>query len=278
MNVFIESHMPGIINGSVFVDFNANSMPDTLEGIENVLIQLFADANTDGVADSGTPMATQMTTAIGAFSFTLVTTGSYVLVEQQPSGYSSVKDFDASNDSDIVPNTNIFNDTIPVTITNGELDEHNYFIDEPDCGLTVSNTNDADVGSLRYVIDCAVDGDTINFHSSLSGLTIEINSSSIVIDKDIVIYSTLAPRITISSQVNGLFVITPDAAVEFRSVDMISGLSPGNTGAAIDNSGMVKLFNVNVIKNPLFVSGQYLIQNFPGSELTILGSCYIEKD
>jgi hypothetical protein len=47
-----------------------------------------------------------------------------------PINYLSIKDYDATNDNDIVPNTNMNNDTIPLTLTNNETDANNYFIDD----------------------------------------------------------------------------------------------------------------------------------------------------
>lgn len=204
--------------------------------------------------------------------------GSYVLVEVNPANYVSMKDYDSSNDGDIVPNTNMNNDTIPLTITNAENDANNYYIDAIACPLLVTNPGDGGYGTLRYMIDCAEDGDTIRFAAGMAGQTITINSTMLILDKDLVFLSTLIPTVTITSTINGLFDIHNGSTAEFRDLNIISGLSPGNTGAAFDNLGNLKLHNVNVRKNAMFPSGQYLIRNKNGSSMLLSGTCTIDMN
>jgi len=60
----------GTIGDSVFYDPNNNGTQDQYElGIPNVILQLFADADGDGVADSSTPLATTVTDATGFYHF-----------------------------------------------------------------------------------------------------------------------------------------------------------------------------------------------------------------
>ncbi len=276
-NFYIEGPIAGSISGNVFDDFDGDQIPDAGEGIANVLLVLYTDLNTDGIADNNVPVYTQSSQSDGSFLFASVPTGHYVLTESQPSGYGSVKDFDASNDGDVVPNTNMINDTLPVTITNAELDEHNYFIDEPACSLLVTNTNDDGNGSLRAVIACAENGDTIRFHSSLEGMTILINSSRITLDKDLVIYSDWVPRITLASMVNGFFDVLAGHEVMFWQLDIISGMA-GNGGAAFKNEGTLKLHDVHIRCNPLLPVGEYLIQNYPTSQLQMESDCQLQVD
>ena len=276
-NFYIEGPIAGSISGNVFDDFDGDQIPDAGEGIANVLLVLYADVNTDGIADNNVPVATQSSQADGSFLFVSVPTSHYVLTESQPSGYVSVKDFDASNDGDVVSNTNMINDTLPVTISNAELDEHNYFIDEPSCSLLVTNTNDDGNGSLRAVIACAENGDTIRFHSSLEGMTILINSSRIILDKDLVIYSDWVPRITLASMVNGFFDVLAGHEVMFWKLDIISGLA-GNGGAAFKNEGTLKLHDIHIRCNPLLPAGEYLIQNYPTSQLQMESDCQLQVD
>src|SRR6476469_8420985 len=64
--------------------------------------------------------------------------------------------------------------------------------------ITVTNTNDSGVGSLRQAMINAGSGDTITFHSSLSGQTITL-VSTLVINKNLTIDgSALASKISIS--------------------------------------------------------------------------------
>ncbi len=278
MNIFIEKAIPGQITGAVFEDFNLNEVPDPGEGIANVLLEIFPDYNQDGSADTIVPAYTGMTDAMGMYQFMEIPVGHYVIVQTQPPGMISVKDFDASNDGDAVPNSDMQNDTIPCTLMNMEVDAHNYFIDAPDCSLQVTNTNDDGIGSLRYALGCATDGDTITFHPGMAGSAIEITTSVVLMDKDVVLYSTLMPEVEIHSQITGLFEIDPMAQAEFSGIHIVSGLSPGSTGAAFENYGILILNNVRVTRNPLFMSGEYLIRNHPGSELTIDGTCQFQED
>jgi len=276
INIFVERPVPGNITGSVFHDFDIDQSPDAGEGLAAVSIQLFPDINGNGVADTNEPYATTMTNGAGEYSFMNIPVGHYVLVELQVPGFISVKDLDPSNDNDLVPNTNMTNDTLPVTLTNGELDANNYFIDIPECGTTVTNTFDAGPGSLRNALACGESGDTIRFHPVLTGMTIDITSDMLHISNDLVILSELSPVVTIASFINGLIEVEEDVEVELRDIKLISGLSPGLTGAAIENHGHLTLHNITVVRNPLFVSGEYLIRNQGDGEINISGVCNLK--
>jgi len=273
MNNFIEAAQPGTITGSVFVDDNGDMIPNPGEGISGVTLKLFADVNTNGVADNNTPVATQTTDANGEYIFSSIAIGSYVLTETNPAGYLSIKDYDPTNDGDIVPNTDMNNDTIPVTMTNNESDANNYFLDALICPRVVTNTNDMGYGSLRYIIDCANPADTITFHSSLSGLTITLTSQHIDLTKNLVFISTLVPRVTISSSTTGLFSVLTNVSVEFKDLNLISGNVTGQEGSVFENMGQVKLHNVNLTKNPSFPAAVRLIRNQVSSTLFLSGTC-----
>lgn len=277
VNYFMESPLPGHIYGSVFVDYDNDQFPDVGEGIANVSVLLFPDIDGNGIADSNIPVSTQFTLADGSYGFENIPTGHYVICESQPSGYYSLKDIDTSNDNDVVPNTNVYNDTIPVTLINAENDVHNYFIDTDSCNLVVTNLNDIGPGTLRHAIDCASAGDTIRFNSSLYGSTITITSQRLVIDKNLVIYSNSDPRVVLASQIEGFFDIGAGQEVEFTHLDIISGLA-GNGGAAFKNEGILKLQDTRVRRNPLLIAGEYLIYDFPFSQLFLSGSCSIDSD
>jgi hypothetical protein len=75
-----------------------------------------------------------------------------------------------------------------------------------------------------------------------------------------------------------MFHIEENTIVELRGVTVISGLSQGNTGAAFENHGMLTLHNTTLIRNPFFISGEYLIRNHPGAELIFSGECFLEND
>ncbi|HSF88234.1 MAG TPA: hypothetical protein VLA46_02390, partial [Saprospiraceae bacterium] len=251
--------------------------PDPGEGMADAAICLFPDANADGIADTSEAISIQLTSSTGSFSFTNVPVGHYVICEVQPTGYFSIKDIDTSNDNDLVPNSDIYNDTIPITLNNAEIDANNYFIDTDSCNLTVNSTDDIGPGTLRNAIDCASAGDTIRFHSSLNGSTITITSERLIIDKNLVFYSNSDPRVVLTSQITGFFDIASGQEAEFIHLDIISGLA-GNGGAAFKNEGILKLQDVQILSNPLLLTGEYLIYDFPSSQLFFFGNCSLDTD
>jgi hypothetical protein len=278
-NVFVESPAPGMINGSVFQDLDGDQIPDAGEGIENAIVELWSDDNSDGVPDVSGFLADTFTNNQGFYVFVDVTPANYVLVEQQPSEFISVMDIDPTADGDQVANSNTTNDIIPVTVSNGETDANNYFIEEVACSNVVTNTNDDGTGSLRYAINCAAPGDTITFHPSLHGQTIHLTSDRIVISKDIHIQSNLfAPRIMIYSDVQGAFVINAGYAVEMKNIEITSGLE-GVQGVGIENYGDLTIEDVCVFKNPLLSlpPNEYLIYNAASGVITVKGSCHLEE-
>ncbi|MGB4849531.1 MAG: hypothetical protein WBP41_16530, partial [Saprospiraceae bacterium] len=145
------------------------------------------------------------------------------------------------------------------------------------CNLLVTNDNDAGTGSLRDAINCALSGDTITFHTSLAGTTILINTTKLIFTKNLFVRSNVTPRIKIKSTVPGLFDISLNKTIEFKDLDIVSGIATtGNDGAAFNNLGTLKLIGVKVYRNTLLPTGQYLIRNKPGSQFSLSGSCFIQ--
>ncbi len=103
----------GNISGSV-KDSDGN-------GIDGVTIEL--------KDSSGNVVATTTTNDKGEYEFKNIPEGDYIIVEKDPIGYSSVSD-EQSSDGDKTPNSNSNDNEIPVTLTNGEDDKDNNFIDK----------------------------------------------------------------------------------------------------------------------------------------------------
>src|ERR1035437_1672285 len=55
--------------------------------MSGVTIQLYLDANNNGVADPGELVTSQQTTATGAYAFTGLAAGTYIVKEVVPSGF-----------------------------------------------------------------------------------------------------------------------------------------------------------------------------------------------
>jgi hypothetical protein len=278
MNVFIEYPQSATIAGAVFIDNDGDFLPDMGEGLDSVLVSLFPDADLDGVADTNIIVAAVLSDDDGMFSLTNISIGNYVLVKSTPAGYVSTRDYDATNDGDLVPNSNLNNDTIPVTLTNGENDGQNYFINGAICSRVVTSLSDAGYGTLRYNLECADSGDTITFHPLLTGQTISVTSDPLFIARDVHLFSALDPPVHIASSVSGLFIIPANTTLDLKNLVLVSGLTNGDLGAALDNAGELYLENVLVLKNPLLASGIPLVWNRQGSQLTMEGLCQVKEN
>src|SRR6476619_2930045 len=84
--------------------------------------------------------------------------------------------------------------------------------------ITVTNTNDSGAGSLRQALAGAVNGDTINFDSSLNGQAITLTSSQLLVNKSITITGPGADQLRVQRS-------TAIGTPQFR----ILYVSPGNT-------------------------------------------------
>ena len=135
------------------------------------------------------------------------------------------------------------------------------------CPLMVTNTSDSGTGSLRQAASCAVNGDTIKFHSSMAGQTINITSSIIQFDDDIVILGNVNPRVIISSDIQGMFHVLNQGDVEFINVNMVSGNGVTGSGAAFLNAGILRLSGVQIVRKPTLPIGAHLVKNQTGSQL-----------
>ena len=148
-NNFMNSRS-GSICGTVKDDLNAP--------ISNVSVHLYADSDSNGVAD-GPVLATVMTDGdSGNYCFEDIIPGNYVVVEDQPVNYLSLSDYDHTTDppdTDGDDSADGADDDIPVYLAPGEADMDNNFVEDPM------------VGSISgYVYD---DEDT-----PINGVTIEL--------------------------------------------------------------------------------------------------------
>ncbi|MCB0614256.1 MAG: DUF11 domain-containing protein, partial [Phaeodactylibacter sp.] len=115
---------PAFIGDFVWQDTNGNGIQDGREpGIPGVTVNLYADANQDGVPD-GAPIATDVTDANGEYGFP-VDPGSYVVEFVTPGGFNPTdanQGGDDTIDSDADPVTG---QTGIITLSSGENDPTN---------------------------------------------------------------------------------------------------------------------------------------------------------
>ncbi len=127
-NNFVEEQL-GSISGSVFADADNDNVGDT--PMENVALALFSDPNGDGDPSDGVQIGGQVLTDVdGGYSFGSIAPGSYVLVQTQPPGYLTAIDGDTTTAGDDAVNASTTDNRIPVTITAGETDDGNNFVEE----------------------------------------------------------------------------------------------------------------------------------------------------
>jgi hypothetical protein len=77
---------------------------------------------------------------------------------------------------------------------------------------------------------------------------------------------------TITGSGARVFEVTSSADVEFLGMTILAGTSL--TGGAINNPGTVRLKNVTMERNPAAPTAT-LVQNTPGGQLFVTGSCYL---
>ena len=124
---FVPSSSLATLSGTVRLD---TTFDNTADGhIDGVTVKLYADNNSDGFPD-GAALFTQVTDSSGAYSFTGLTPGSYVVVESDPTGYYSISDGDSTTPGDDTPsNISGIDNRIPVTVAAAESDTGNDFLD-----------------------------------------------------------------------------------------------------------------------------------------------------
>ena len=94
-----------------------------------LMLRLYSDSNSDGVAD-GPILSSTSTNGAGIYTFTDVEPGNYIVVQISPLYYSSIMDHDESinaNDADGDDSGEGPDNNIPVVMLPGETDADNNF-------------------------------------------------------------------------------------------------------------------------------------------------------
>jgi hypothetical protein len=121
--------------------------------------------------------------------------------------------------------------------------------------ITVTNTNDSGLGSLRQALVDSNDGDTIDFDPSLQGQTISLTSAELVINKSITI-SGLGPNLLAVSRTQNapafrIFNLMRERSVTIQGLTISNGLAPdfGCGGGILDEGSSLFLINCTVSGN-----------------------------
>jgi len=173
------------ISGTVTADTDNDGTGDT--NLNNITVKLYLDADGNGVADTpGTPTASTTSNASGAYSFTDVTAGKYVVVETDGTAYP-----DDVSDSDGNANGTDY-DTIKVDVSGGSTSTGNDFVDKKaidavdDSGSTVNGvvggesfanvlTNDTLNGAAVALADVNLTQES----STHAGVTLDTSDGSV---------------------------------------------------------------------------------------------------
>ena len=118
-NNFVEEQL-GSISGTVELDTDNDDIGDTPQVGVTVTLQ----------DENGNVVATTMTNSMGDYLFDNLEPGNYVVVVGDPADSQSVSDEDESDDGDVDDTDSTVDNTITVTLTPGEDDDDNNFVDE----------------------------------------------------------------------------------------------------------------------------------------------------
>ena len=102
--------------------------------------------------------------------------------------------------------------------------------------ITVINTNDNGQGSRRQAVADAVDGDTINFSSSLNGQTITLTSGELLVNKSVAVSGPGAERLAVdANHASRVFYIAAGKDVTISGLTISNGKVISDFGGGIYN-------------------------------------------
>jgi hypothetical protein len=102
--------------------------------------------------------------------------------------------------------------------------------------IIVTTINDNGTGSLRQALADAVDGDTINFNSSLNGQRITLTSGELLVNKSVTISGPGATMLTVdANHTSRVFDIASGKDVTISGLTITNGSAPIGFGGGIYN-------------------------------------------
>ncbi len=115
----------GTIQGSVKNDVGA-ALPGTTVTLKDL---------------GGVTVSTTTTDGSGQYTFINVAPGDYTVVETTPANYISISDGDSTASGDDTANVNVNDDSIPVSVIAGEVDDGNDFVDKMITVVSITDSN-----------------------------------------------------------------------------------------------------------------------------------------
>ena len=142
------------------------------------------------------------------------------------------------------------------------------------CHLKVEHPYVSGLGSLLNTVSCAEAGDTIYFSPELKNLTLDLGTSTVLLNKSVVLKANPADNITIATSASSspTLEIFPGQNVTIIGLNI---LASGASDGAIRNAGNLTLIDVDLIKNPN-VTHLALLKNQGGGTVTVSGNCTIK--
>ena len=131
--------------------------------------------------------------------------------------------------------------------------------------------NAADTGSLRYAVNTAVDGDTIQFGSNVIGM-ITLTNGTLAINNSVTITGPGVGLLTISgNNAVPVFTIYSPGTVSISGLIIANGNSAANGGGIYNNSGTLTVSNCAFIGNTTAAGGGGIAT---GGPLTVENSTF----
>jgi len=142
--------------------------------------------------------------------------------------------------------------------------------------ITVTNTNDSGLGSLRQALADANDGETINFDAALKGQSIDLTTAELVIDKSVTITGPGPAMLTVSGSFRTfrVFHVMPGRTVNIEGLTITLGFPQFGVGGGILNDrATLTVTNCSVATNVAYGGGGIYNDGRSGSAtLTIVDS------
>ncbi|MFT4533213.1 MAG: hypothetical protein ACJA1A_002733 [Saprospiraceae bacterium] len=148
-----------------------------------------------------------------------------------------------------------------------------YIFDFPGCTFVV-NKNDDGFGSLRYAIDCAAPGDTIEFSPLLQQESIVLTTGKIDIVKDLYVNGIKAAELTVDANQASRAFMTGANNITIKGLKIIVGSDP--SGGAIQNNSLMTIMDVDIY-DPTGNATSVIETTMSGS-LTIRGTVTIQEN
>lgn len=140
------------------------------------------------------------------------------------------------------------------------------------CKLLVDHPYSSGLGSLEGALSCAVNGDTIFIADELNGQNIDLGTSNMIINKNLVIKTNTGMSVTvISNASNPTLIVNNGFTLSLEGININGSQS---TNAAAVNNGTLNLKNLNVVQNASIPLQKNLVNN---GALKIEGQCNLSN-